>query len=167
MRRYIQKNIINNISIQKRSLLSIRSMFPACAEIQVLTQRPLSSFPVLIREHPPPVLHPIHHPFPMVGSLSHTHMRFSLYYFNPPDAYFTLLPTPSPELLHPSAHPHAHHPSSVHDIYLQNQPLPAWEAMRSEPSISIGSKRSHDYNVDDFFTDVKKRRVNPSYDPRE
>ncbi|KAF8807786.1 hypothetical protein BYT27DRAFT_7098821 [Phlegmacium glaucopus] len=79
------------------------------------------------------------------------------------DAYFTLLPTPSPELLHPSALPHAHHPSSAHEIYLQNQPLPAWEVLRSEPS--IGSKRSHDYSVDDFFTDMKKRRVNPSYDP--
>lgn len=33
-------------------------------------------------------------------------------------------------------------------------------------SVPTGSKRSHDYNVDDFFTDMKKRRVNPSYDPR-
>lgn len=29
-----------------------------------------------------------------------------------------------------------------------------------------GTKRSHDYTVDDFFTDVKKRRVNPAYDSR-
>jgi hypothetical protein len=46
---------------------------------------------------------------------------------------------------------------------LQNQS--AWEHTRSESL--TGSKRSYDYGVDDFFTDVKKRRVNPSYDPRE
>ena len=73
------------------------------------------------------------------------------------------MPTPSPELLHTPPHPHSHHPASPHDIYLQNQP--AWEATRTEPL--TGSKRSCDYGVDDFFTDVKKRRVNPSYDPRE
>ncbi|CAA7265964.1 unnamed protein product [Cyclocybe aegerita] len=80
--------------------------------------------------------------------------------------HFSLLPTPSPELGHPSAHPHSHHPS--HDMFMSSQPLPAWEVMRNDPpSVSTGSKRAHDsYNVDDFFTDMKKRRVNPSYDPR-
>lgn len=105
------------------------------------------------------VLHPILHLFPIVRSLS----RFTLCTQLIIGAYFSLLPTPSPELLHPPAHPHSHHPSSAHDIYLQNQP--AWEASRSESL--IGSKRSYDYGVDNFFTDVKKRRVNPSYDPRE
>jgi len=33
--------------------------------------------------------------------------------------------------------------------------------------VSAGTKRSHDYGVDEFFSDMKKRRVNPSYDPRE
>ncbi|KAJ3483376.1 hypothetical protein NLJ89_g12068 [Agrocybe chaxingu] len=53
-------------------------------------------------------------------------------------------------------------------MFMSSQPLPAWEVMRNDPpSVSTGSKRAHDsYNVDDFFTDMKKRRVNPSYDPR-
>jgi len=51
-------------------------------------------------------------------------------------------------------------------MYLQNS-IPSWEVLRSEP-VSAGSKRSHDdYSVDDFFTDMKKRRVNPSYDPSQ
>jgi hypothetical protein len=44
--------------------------------------------------------------------------------------------------------------------------LPSWEVLRGDQQLSTGSKRPHDYNVDDFFTDMKKRRVNPSYDPR-
>ena len=120
-----------------------------------LTQR--SS--VLTQNHPLLVLHPILHQFPMVRTLSRITLCTQLLI----GAYFSLLPTPSPELLHASAHPHSHHPSSAHDIYLQNQP--AWESSRSESF--IGSKRSYDYGVDDFFSDVKKRRVNPSYDPRQ
>ncbi|KAF8167696.1 hypothetical protein B0H34DRAFT_26634 [Crassisporium funariophilum] len=82
-------------------------------------------------------------------------------------AHFALLPTPSPELGHPSAHPHSHHHSSSHEMFMQNHPMPSWEVLRPEGgSVPTGSKRSHDYNVDDFFTDMKKRRVNPSYDPR-
>lgn len=77
---------------------------------------------------------------------------------------FGLLPTPSPELGHSSAHAHGHPP---HDMFMDNQSLPSWEVLRPEDvSIPIGSKRSHDYSVDDFFTDMKKRRVNPAYDPR-
>ncbi|KAF5388607.1 hypothetical protein D9757_004601 [Collybiopsis confluens] len=75
------------------------------------------------------------------------------------------LPTPSPELA-PARH-HSHH-SPLHDsVFLHNHATSAWEGLRSDPThISTGSKRSHDhdYNVDDFFTDMKKRRVNPSYD---
>ncbi|KAK7463888.1 hypothetical protein VKT23_005823 [Stygiomarasmius scandens] len=80
-------------------------------------------------------------------------------------SHFGLLPTPSPELA-PAHHHHSHsHSHRSDDMYLQNS-IPSWEVLRSEP-VSAGSKRSHDdYSVDDFFTDMKKRRVNPSYDPR-
>ena len=125
---------------------------------EALTQR-RSLTPVLTQSHPPLVLHPILHPFPIVRTLSRITLCTQLLI----GTYFSLLPTPSPELLHTPAHPHSHHPSSAHDIYLQNQS--AWEPSRSDSL--IGSKRSYDYGVDDFFTDVKKRRVNPSYDPRE
>ncbi|KAF4622999.1 hypothetical protein D9613_002172 [Agrocybe pediades] len=82
-------------------------------------------------------------------------------------AHFAFLPTPSPELGHPSAHPHSHHHhQSSHELFLQqpNQAMPSWDV---QASVSAGSKRSHDYgNVDEFFNDMKKRRVNPSYDSR-
>jgi len=53
-------------------------------------------------------------------------------------------------------------------MFLGNESqLPSWEVLRGDQlSASTGSKRRHDYNIDDFFTDMKKRRVNPSYDPR-
>jgi hypothetical protein len=54
---------------------------------------------------------------------------------------------------------------SPHDLFIpqqHHQHNPAWDM----PPVSTGSKRGHDYGVDDFFTDMKKRRVNPSYDPR-
>ncbi len=90
---------------------------------------------------------------------------FLNYLFLP--GHYGLLPTPSPELAHPSAH--SHHPS--HDMFMPNQPIPPWEVLRPEgpSSVSVGSKRSHDYGsgVDEFFIDMKKRRVNPAYDPRE
>ena len=76
-------------------------------------------------------------------------------------AHFALLPTPSPELAHSSAH---HHHSS-HDPFMSNQ-ISSWDLRVDQSSIPTGSKRAHDYNVDDFFSDMKKRRVNPSYDPR-
>ncbi|KAJ4485903.1 transcription factor PacC, partial [Lentinula aciculospora] len=77
------------------------------------------------------------------------------------------LPTPSPEL--PPAHRHSHHSPLHDDLFIHNQ-APAWEALRSDSNavhVAAGSKRSHDhdYSVDDFFNDMKKRRVNPSYDP--
>ncbi|KAF9527731.1 hypothetical protein CPB83DRAFT_792626 [Crepidotus variabilis] len=82
--------------------------------------------------------------------------------------HFSLLPTPSPELGHSSAHPHSHQSHSSHDMFMPNQNLPSWEVLRNDPSsATTGSKRPHDsYNVDDFFSDMKKRRVTPSYDPR-
>ncbi|KAF8078830.1 transcription factor PacC [Lyophyllum atratum] len=78
-------------------------------------------------------------------------------------SHFGILSTPSPELGHSSAHSH-----SNHEIFLQNQQLSSWETLRPDENASVptGSKRSHDYSVDDFFTDMKKRRVNPAYDPR-
>ena len=63
--------------------------------------------------------------------------------------------------------------------------LPTWEVLRDDGSsgpvigggpgsgmtmggagLGAGTKRSHD-TIEDFFTDLKKRRVNPSYDPRQ
>jgi hypothetical protein len=88
---------------------------------------------------------------------------------SPLDAvHMPVLPTPSPELGHPSAHAHSHQSHSSHDVFLPNHPMPSWDTMRNgQASVPTGSKRAHDgYNVDDFFTDMKKRRVAPSYDPR-
>ncbi|KAI5121148.1 hypothetical protein M0805_007146 [Coniferiporia weirii] len=94
-----------------------------------------------------------------------------------------LLPTPSPELGY--SHPQAAHRgplSHTHasDVFLQPSAVPAhnaiasglstWGALRDDASVlesispGAGMKRSHDA-VEEFFTDMKKRRVNPSYDP--
>ena len=85
-----------------------------------------------------------------------------------PKEPFGLLPTPSPEPSHGSL---GHHSAqeSAHGFFLQNQ-IPSWEVLRQDGStgpVSAGTKRSHDYGVDEFFSDMKKRRVDPSYDPRE
>ncbi|KAJ8496130.1 hypothetical protein ONZ45_g12573 [Pleurotus djamor] len=71
-------------------------------------------------------------------------------------SHFGFLPSPSPDL--------AHHHSPTHDSFLHQQ-VPAWEVLRQD-GLPTGSKRSHDYAVDDFFTDMKKRRVMPAYDPQ-
>ncbi|KAI0053453.1 hypothetical protein FA95DRAFT_1592200 [Auriscalpium vulgare] len=62
--------------------------------------------------------------------------------------HFGVLPTPSPEMIH------------------QQTQLPTWETLRPDGTStpSTGSKRAHDYGVEEFFSDVKKRRVIPSYD---
>ncbi|KAE9400553.1 hypothetical protein BT96DRAFT_992868 [Gymnopus androsaceus JB14] len=75
------------------------------------------------------------------------------------------LPTPSPELAPAHHHLRAHRSPLREDLFGHSQ-VPVWE-FRSDPNAVAGSKRSHDhdYSVDDFFTDMKKRRVNPSYDP--
>ncbi|KAG6817730.1 hypothetical protein H0H87_004521 [Tephrocybe sp. NHM501043] len=73
-------------------------------------------------------------------------------------SHLAILSTPSPELDHSSIH----HTSS-HDAFLHNQQLASWENVQHEAPVSTGSKRSHDY-IDEFFTDMKKRRMNPSYD---
>lgn len=84
-----------------------------------------------------------------------------------PGPDFGVLPTPSPEL------DYAPEVVAVHDrnqMYRAQQQLPSWEVLAEDvPSRNIpasGTKRSYDYTVDDFFTDVKKRRVNPAYDSR-
>ncbi len=47
-----------------------------------------------------------------------------------------------------------------------------WEVLRDDGTSALSSgagggvKRSHDNAVEDFFQDMKKRRVNPSYDSR-
>ncbi|EJD03666.1 uncharacterized protein FOMMEDRAFT_145898 [Fomitiporia mediterranea MF3/22] len=98
-----------------------------------------------------------------------------------------LLPTPSPELGYSHPHAAAHRASIPHahtsDIFLQPNtvpahsgsigPLPTWEVLRDDVASNsalgglgsgVGTKRGHD-SVEDFFTDMKKRRVAPSYDP--
>ncbi|KAI0684747.1 hypothetical protein BC835DRAFT_1292265 [Cytidiella melzeri] len=76
---------------------------------------------------------------------------------------FGVLPTPSPEL---QQSPIQYTAPESHDTYRMQ---PSWEVLRSDGSsdnVPTGGKRSFEaYAVDDFFTDVKKRRVNPSYDP--
>ncbi|KAF7339273.1 hypothetical protein MSAN_02140800 [Mycena sanguinolenta] len=61
-------------------------------------------------------------------------------------------PTPSPDFSPP---PHGAH-SPTDDMF----PANSWE------TAATGSKRGHDYGVEDFFTDMKKRRLSPNYDPR-
>ena len=90
----------------------------------------------------------------------------------------------------------SHHPSAADNMFLRpgaavsgpgagghnTNPvatLPTWEVLRDDPSVpgggsgglgtlgaGAGMKRGHD-SVEDFFTDMKKRRVAPSYDPRQ
>ncbi|KAK7064031.1 hypothetical protein R3P38DRAFT_3339432 [Favolaschia claudopus] len=61
-------------------------------------------------------------------------------------------PTPSPDFSPPPMHG-GHSPTD--EIFSG-----PWDAA------TTGSKRAHDYGVEDFFTDMKKRRLSPSYDPR-
>ncbi|KAJ3477247.1 hypothetical protein NLI96_g10598 [Meripilus lineatus] len=81
---------------------------------------------------------------------------------------FGVLPTPSPDIAHSPIH--YSHP---HDLYSLPNHLPSWEVLRPDGSSATvtpgaaGSKRSYDYGVGEFFTDVKKRRVAPAYDPRK
>jgi len=73
------------------------------------------------------------------------------------DASYGILPTPSPELDH----------ASVAQELFGGHGHPTWDTLRPAHSVSAGTKRSHDYGVEEFFTDMKKRRLAPSYDPRE
>jgi hypothetical protein len=62
-----------------------------------------------------------------------------------------LLPTPSPEMV----------PLGMPDF---DPGTLGWAHTQSQPS--VGSKRGYEHVVEDFFTDVKKRRVAPAYDAR-
>ncbi|KAH9913335.1 uncharacterized protein BXZ73DRAFT_55548 [Epithele typhae] len=81
-------------------------------------------------------------------------------------ADFGVLPTPSPELDYASEAVAAH---GRGQLYRVHPSLPTWEVLSDEvPARNMpvsGSKRSYDYAVDEFFSDVKKRRVTPAYDP--
>ncbi|KAF9229060.1 hypothetical protein BS17DRAFT_722366 [Gyrodon lividus] len=80
-------------------------------------------------------------------------------------SHYAALPTPSPELEH-NTHPSRHLPGSSYELFLHN-PVPSWEATKSSSQSTLApirNKRSYDYGVDDFFSDMKKRKVNPSYD---
>ncbi|KAI0778748.1 hypothetical protein BD413DRAFT_464858 [Trametes elegans] len=81
-------------------------------------------------------------------------------------ADFGVLPTPSPELDYAPDVATAH---ARNQLYRIQPPLPTWEVLPEDVhgrSVPVsGAKRSYDYSVDDFFTDVKKRRVTPAYDP--
>ena len=84
-----------------------------------------------------------------------------------PSTDFGLLPTPSPEIQHAPIHYQS--PESSTEVYGRIQP--SWEALRpdgtSVTTTAAGSKRTYaDYDMQEFFTDVKKRRVAPAYDPR-
>ncbi|KAG0704399.1 hypothetical protein DFH29DRAFT_912190 [Suillus ampliporus] len=78
--------------------------------------------------------------------------------------HYSALPTPSPEL-EPIAHPSRHVPHSSYELFLHNQ-VPSWDGPKPDARASNRNKRSLEYNVDDFFIEMKKRKVNPSYDPQ-
>lgn len=79
-----------------------------------------------------------------------------------PASHYVALPTPSPDL-----DPHGHHAR-----HLSYDPFPqghtSWDGLKSSqsPPVHMRNKRSLDYAVDDLFSDMKKRKVNPSYDSR-
>lgn len=86
-----------------------------------------------------------------------------------PRTDFGLLPTPSPEMQHAPIH----YQPPVSDGGDAYRIQPPWEALRADGSsvtttaAGAGSKRSFaDYEMQEFFADVKKRRVAPAYDPR-
>ncbi|KAG2159632.1 uncharacterized protein EDB93DRAFT_1073496 [Suillus bovinus] len=74
--------------------------------------------------------------------------------------HYSALPTPSPEL---ENHPSRHVPNPPYELFLHNQ-VPSWDSAKSDARASNRNKRSLEYTVDDFFTDMKKRKVNPAYD---
>lgn len=75
---------------------------------------------------------------------------------------YAILPTPSPDL-----DPHGHHARHIsYDPFLQGHN--SWNDIKSPQSVQVHvrNKRSLDCPVDDFLSDMKKRKVNPSYDSR-
>ncbi|KAI6007151.1 hypothetical protein EDD15DRAFT_2395258 [Pisolithus albus] len=74
--------------------------------------------------------------------------------------HYAILPTPSPELdrdVHFSRHVSAptYHPFSPNHT--------SWDDAKTT-SVPTRNKRHLEYSVDDFFSDMKKRKVSPSYD---
>ena len=83
--------------------------------------------------------------------------------------HFGALPTPSPEVTHLQVRRRFRSFQGAHNLFSLKTQLPTWETLRDDSSTpSTGIKRSHDYAVavEDFFQDVKKRRVSPSYNSR-
>ncbi|KAJ6504389.1 transcription factor PacC [Mycena vulgaris] len=91
---------------------------------------------------------------PSDGSSSHSAPRAQSRSSSASDgSYPNFPPTPSPDFSPPPMQNH----SPTDEMFMPNH---GWDGT------TTGSKRSHDYSVDDFFTDMKKRRLSPSYDPR-
>ena len=110
--------------------------------------------------HPPPSLHRIG---PSTASVPHGPPSPPLPSLSP-DPSLAASPYPSPDS-EQQVLPARHVASAAYDLFLQNQ-VPSWDAHRPQPVPNPRNKRSHDHAVDDFFADVKKRKVVPSYDPR-
>ena len=66
---------------------------------------------------------------------------------------------PSPPARNTASLSHAPPTSSSYDLFLHNQ-VPSWDAQK------LRNKRTYDHAVDDFFADVKKRKVAPAYNAR-
>lgn len=85
-------------------------------------------------------------------------------------SHFGPLPTPSPEVAHLHVCPCSYLLQDAHHSFPSKTQLPTWETPRPDASLTppTGIKRPHDYAVavEDFFQDVKKRRVSPSYNSR-
>ncbi|KAF9654440.1 hypothetical protein BDM02DRAFT_154660 [Thelephora ganbajun] len=96
------------------------------------------------------------HPSDPAKSLNHRAKSNSATSETPSGASCGVLPTPSPEL---------DQASIVQDLF-GNRGHPTLGSLRPAHPVSAGTKRSHDYAVEEFFTDMKKRRLTPSYDPR-
>ncbi|KAF9040390.1 hypothetical protein BDZ89DRAFT_919588, partial [Hymenopellis radicata] len=67
---------------------------------------------------------------------------------------------------HEKIHTEEHHAQHKHSKAITVVDPAYVTRVRGEEQKRGPIKRSHDYSVDDFFTDMKKRRVNPSYDSR-
>ncbi|KAG6333707.1 hypothetical protein ID866_5390, partial [Astraeus odoratus] len=115
-----------------------------------LANKPLSTKPPTAAAHQP------------IGSLP-TKIPFARTKPSADAPHYSTLPTPSPELDH-HVHHSRHLSASAYDPFPQNPP--SWDDIKTAQSNSapVRNKRSLDYSVDDFLIELKKRKVNPSYD---
>ena len=98
---------------------------------------------------------------PNTASLSHgTAFPLSPSFADPVPATHTNYPSPDLD-----QNPPRHVTSSAYDLFLHNQ-VPSWDSHKPQPIPAPRGKRSYDHAVDDFFADVKKRKVAPAYDHR-